>query len=152
MNESEEIEYAGFWVRVVAALIDTILIVIITLPLLVAIYGMTYFEEALGTLVLGIWDFLIFYVLPAVAVIVFWMYRSATPGKMAVKAKIVDAKTGEKPSTGQCVGRYFAYYVAFLPLGLGIIWVAFDKRKRGWHDLLAGTVVVREKHGGSESA
>jgi uncharacterized RDD family membrane protein YckC len=62
---------------------------------------------------------------------------------MMVKVKIVDAKTGEQPSTGQCIGRYFAYFVSSIPLGLGIIWVAFDKRKRGWHDMLAGTVVIR---------
>jgi uncharacterized RDD family membrane protein YckC len=143
MDASEEPRYAGFWIRVAAALIDTILVIIITLPLLMMIYGMDYFNGALGTPVPGIWDFIISYVLPAVAIIIFWIYRSATPGKMAVKVKIVDAKTGEQPSTGQCIGRYFAYFVSSLPLGLGIIWVAFDKRKRGWHDMLAGTVVIR---------
>lgn len=143
MDVSEEIRYAGFWIRVAAALIDTIFIILITLPLLMMVYGSDYFSAASGTPVNGIWDFIISYVLPAVAVIMFWIYRSATPGKMMVKVKIVDAKTGGKPSTGQCIGRYFAYYVSTLPLGLGIFWVAFDKRKRGWHDILAGTVVIR---------
>jgi len=67
---------------------------------------------------------------------------------MAISAKIVDAQTGEKASTGQLVGRYFGYYISGIPLGLGIIWVAFDKRKQGWHDKLAGTVVVRMRKTG----
>jgi uncharacterized RDD family membrane protein YckC len=95
-------------------------------------------------------DFLISWVLPAIAVIVFWISKQATPGKMAVSARIVDATSGNPPSGGQCVGRYFAYFVSMFPLGLGLIWVAFDKRKQGWHDKLAGTVVVRSKRRGAE--
>ncbi len=88
-------------------------------------------------------DFLLNWVLPAVAVVLFWVYRQATPGKIAIGARIVDARTGGRPSTGQLIGRYFAYYVSMLPLMLGFIWVAFDARKQGWHDKLANTVVVR---------
>lgn len=87
-------------------------------------------------------------VLPAVAVVIFWIYKSATPGKMAVSAQIVDARTGNAPSTVQCIVRYFGYFVSLILLGLGILWVAFDKKKQGWHDKLAGTVVVRKKNGG----
>ena len=64
---------------------------------------------------------------------------------MAVSAKIVDAKTGGKPSTKQCVVRYFAYILSFIPFGLGFLWVAFDSKKQSWHDKLAGTVVVKIK-------
>jgi len=91
---------------------------------------------------------LIRYVLPAVLVIAFWLYKLATPGKMAIGATIVDARTGRRPSAGQLVIRYFGYIVSTLPLGLGLIWVAFDSRKQGWHDKLAGTVVVRRGSGG----
>jgi uncharacterized RDD family membrane protein YckC len=83
------------------------------------------------------------YILPAFAVIIFWVYKSATPGKMATKLTIVDAATGGKPSMGQFIGRYLGYFVSMLPLFLGIIWVGIDKRKQGWHDKLAGTVVIR---------
>ena len=86
--------------------------------------------------------------MPAIAVILFWIYRQATPGKMAIGAKIVDAKTGGKPSTGQLIGRYLAYYVSIIPLFLGIIWVGIDARKQGFHDKLAGTLVIRAKAGG----
>ena len=69
---------------------------------------------------------------------------------MAIPAKIVDGQTGGKASTSQLVGRYFGYFISGIPLGLGIIWIAFDRRKQGWHDKLAGTVVVRRKNAGPE--
>lgn len=135
-------QYAGFWIRVVAALIDTVLILLIIIPILIGIYGSAYFSGT--SLIQGAWDFLLSYIFPAIAVIVFWTYKSATPGKMILKIKIVDANTGGKPSTAQFIGRYLAYYVSTIPLLLGLIWVGFDKRKQGWHDKLAGTVVVKE--------
>jgi|GEM_PF-118312 len=142
--------YAGFWIRTVAAIIDSVLFLIIIVPILTAIYGTNYWaSEAFFK---GYWDLFFNYILPAIAVIIFWSYKSATPGKMALKLSIVDSKTGEKPSTGQFVGRYFGYYVSMLPLFLGIIWVGFDKRKQGWHDKLAGTVVVKDKLAAGRSA
>ena len=139
----ESVTYAGFWVRVGATLIDALLIVLVTMPILVSVYGSGYFlsEE----IVRGEVDFLLTWVLPAVAVITFWVLKSATPGKMVFSAVIVDARTGGKLSVAQCVGRYFAYIPATLLLFLGLIWVGIDKRKQGWHDKLAGTVVIRNK-------
>lgn len=137
----DNLEYAGFWVRVGAALIDTLLMMIIILPLLTMIYGQEYWLSE--SFIHGVWDFIFNYILPAIAVILFWIYKSATPGKMAFKLSIVDAKTGEKPTAGQLVGRYLAYYVSAIPLLLGIIWVGVDKKKQGWHDKLSGTVVIR---------
>ena len=140
---NEQPEYAGFWIRVGASLIDTVLIVVITYPLLMAIYGEDYFDPEVTGLVAGPADFLISWVLPAVAIILFWISRQATPGKLALSLRIVDADTGGALSLGQCVGRYFGYFVSSIPLCLGLIWVAFDKRKQGWHDKLAHTVVVK---------
>lgn len=139
MNEQH---FAGFWIRVGAALIDTILLMVIILPLVSIIYGESYWTS--DSLVMGTGDFLLNYILPAIVVIIFWLYKSATPGKMVLKLQIVDAKTGGKPTVGQCIIRYFGYYVASIPLLIGIIWVAFDSRKQGWHDKMAGTVVVRK--------
>jgi len=151
-RDHHDLSYAGFWIRVWASIIDSVLIALIIVPILLAIYGNQYFEsEALIRSPMGPMDFLISWVLPAIAVITFWIYRAATPGKMAISSKIVDAQTGGQPSTGQFVGRYFAYIISALPLGLGIIWVAFDKKKQGWHDKLAGTVVVRKKNTGPEA-
>lgn len=143
MQLDNKTEYAGFWVRVWASLIDTLLIVSIILPALIAIYGWQYLASS--EFISGVWDFILNWILPAIAVVVFWIYRSATPGKMIFKLKIVNAADGEKPSTKQFIGRYLAYYVSVLPLLAGIFWVAFDKKKQGWHDKLAKTVVVRPK-------
>ena len=140
----DDLEYVGFWPRVGATLIDTILIGVIIWPLLTAFYGDTYWSSE--KFVQGPMDFILSWVFPAVAVILFWVSKQATPGKMAISARIVDAKTGRGLSTGQCIGRYFSYFLAGIPLCLGIIWVAFDGRKQGWHDKLAGTVVVRHKN------
>jgi len=142
--QTDELEYVGFWPRVGAAIIDSLLLGVIIWPILTAFYGESYWSSE--QFVQGPMDFLLSWVFPAVAVIVFWVLKQATPGKMAVSAKVVDAKTGAAPTTGQCIGRYFSYFLAGLPLGLGVIWVAFDARKQGWHDKLAGTVVVRQKN------
>ena len=138
MNEQE---YAGFWIRTGAVIIDTILVLIIILPTLTAIYGKDHWVS--DSFIQGFWDMMFNFILPAIAVIFFWIYKSATPGKMATKLTIVDAKTGGKPSTGQFIGRYLGYYVSIIPFFLGFIWVGIDKRKQGWHDKLAGTVVIR---------
>ena len=138
----EEMEYGGFWIRVGAALIDTIIVLLFIAPILTAIYGMEYWSSERSYL--GIWDLVINYLFPIIAVILFWVYKSATPGKMMMKLTIVDAKTGGKPSTAQFIGRYLGYYASIIPFMLGIIWVGIDKRKQGWHDKLAGTLVVRE--------
>ncbi len=150
-NKEQNLEYAGFWIRVGASIIDSVLMMLITFPLLISVYGMDYFDPEKSGFIAGPEDFLISWVLPAIAIIVFWIYKAATPGKMAISAFIVDEKTGKKASTGQLIGRYFGYFIASLPLGLGILWVAFDKKKQGWHDKLAGTVVVRKKSTGVES-
>lgn len=144
--QENEFEYAGFWARTGAAIIDTILILLITFPLLISIYGWAYFDGDKTGFIAGPADFLISWVAPAIAVIVFWIYRQATPGKMAISAKIVDATTGQPASVAQLIGRYLAYFVAMLPLFVGVVWVAFDKRKQGWHDKLAGTVVIKKKN------
>ena len=138
-----EPEYVGFWKRVLASLVDTLIIVTVFIPLALAIYGTQYMRlHDEGRTVL--FDILVQFALPALAVIVFWRYRGATPGKMLISAKIVDAKTLGAPSTGKLVGRYFAYIVSSIFM-LGFIWIAFDKRKQGWHDKLAGTVVIRDE-------
>lgn len=138
-----EYQYAGFWIRTLAGIIDSILVLLIVGPILTAIYGTEYWDNE--SFAQGTWDILLNYILPAIAVIVFWVFKSATPGKIVTKLSIIDAKTGNKPSTAQFIGRYFSYYISIIPFLLGIIWVGFDKRKQGWHDKLAGTLVVRRK-------
>lgn len=135
--------YAGFWIRVGAALIDTMILLIVTMPLLIAIYGWAYFDAEKTSFIAGPADLLISWVAPAVGAIAFWLYRQATPGKMMLGLRVLDAKTGSTLRPTQALIRYIGYIVATIPLGLGLIWIALDARKQGWHDKMAGTVVLR---------
>jgi len=134
-------EYAGFWVRVGAMLIDAVIVMIALLVPLSFIYGEAYWTNT--QLIYGFWDLILQYIAPFVATIWFWVRYKATPGKLATKLQVVDATTGDKLRVGQAIGRYFAYILSALPLCLGFIWIAIDKRKQSWHDKLAGTVVIR---------
>lgn len=141
----QPVQYVGFWSRFAASIIDTVLMMIIVAPLVTWIYGADYWVDPERGFIAGPADLLLNWLLPAIAVILFWVYRQATPGKMAVGAKIVDAKTLGRPSTGQLIGRYLGYYVSIIPLFLGLIWVGIDAKKQGFHDKLAGTVVIRSR-------
>ena len=141
-SEPRRPEYVGFWKRVVAAAIDTLILLVVIVPLILAVYGREYFARSQDTGFVGVWDFVIQVVLPAIAVILFWKYRGATPGKMAISARIVDAATGGPPATGRLVLRYIGYIASMLPLFIGFIWIGIDRRKQGFHDKIAGTVVI----------
>ena len=141
-----EPRYVGFWKRFVAFLIDSFVLLAIMVPLLAAVYGWSYFDTERAGFA-GIWDFLVQIVLPAGAAILFWRYKGATPGKMAISAAIVDAQSLGAASTKQLVVRYFAYFVSILPLFLGFAWIGFDRRKQGFHDKIAGTLVIYDKEG-----
>jgi uncharacterized RDD family membrane protein YckC len=138
--KSQELEYVGFWPRVGASLIDTLLQLAVTMPIIYVIYGRL---SVPGRTFMGTGDFFISFVFPAIAVMAFWVYKSATPGKLAMSARVVDADTGTALSVKQSVIRYLGYVVSLIPFGVGFLWVAFDRRKQGWHDKMANSVVVR---------
>jgi uncharacterized RDD family membrane protein YckC len=140
-----DFEYAGFWIRLWASVIDTVLILAITTPILGALYGTDVASGLYGDGPFRPMEFIVTWLLPAIAVLVFWRYRSATPGKMVIRARIVDAHTGAAPTTGQLVARYALYYLSAMPFCLGFLWIAFDRRKQGWHDKIARTVVIRKR-------
>lgn len=142
-GEHQDVQYVGFWERVAASVVDTILLLMIIYPILFAVYGGSYFTKT--TLSAGPVDLLLNYVFPAVAVLIFWIYKSATPGKMAINAVIVDATTLQKPSSGKLLLRYVCYYLSMIPLFLGYFWIGWDKRKQGWHDKIAGTLVIKKR-------
>ena len=139
--EVDNSEYAGFWIRVLATIVDMILSMMIILPLLFAVYGSLVWESE--AIILGYADVLISLVFPFIAVVLFWHYKSATLGKMLFKIKVIDASSGGKLSITQSIIRYFAYIPAGLVFCIGFIWIAFDKRKQGWHDKIAGTLVIK---------
>lgn len=149
--------YVGFWARSVASIIDIILSSILLAPLGALLKVEVNAGPDLGSGFQLDWhaitqvmrphslaSFTLNVVLPAVAVLAFWFTRGSTPGKMVFSAVIVDADTLGKPRQGQLVARYLAYYVSLLAFGLGFLWIAFDRRKQGWHDKIASTVVIRK--------
>lgn len=142
--ENDEIEYAGFWIRTGAALIDTVLFLMIAWPLLFAIYGSDFLNN--DKFIKGPADIIINYIFPFMGAVILWVYKAGTPGKLVLGLRVVDAQTGEHLGMGQAIGRYLAYIPAMLALMMGIFWVAWDSKKQGWHDKLAGTVVIRQKN------
>ena len=136
------VEYVGFWARVGATLIDTALLLVVTLPLGYLAYGRM---ASVKSFMRGPADLLINWLLPAVLIVFLWSWLQATPGKLLVSAKIVDADTGAAPTMVQLLIRYLGYFISAIPVGLGFLWVGYDLRKQGWHDKLANTVVVRSR-------
>lgn len=131
---------AGFWIRVAASIIDTIVTLIVTMPILLAIYGGEYFASQ--EMVKGPAHFLISYVLPAVATIALWIVFGGTPGKLVCGLRVVHAETGERLELWQGIVRYLGYFVSIIPIFLGFLWIAWDARKQGFHDKLARSLVV----------
>lgn len=137
---NEKVKYVGFWARLIATVLDNIWIAILVYGFLwltigEEIFSIEYEPSLLSSMVM--------YIIPIVIVVVFWKLKSATPAKMIFSMKIVDAETLGQVSTPRLILRYFAYFLSIIPLGLGFIWAAFDKRKQGFHDKIAKTVVIK---------
>ena len=120
---------AGFLERFVAILIDAVILII---------------PSAIIQFILP--DFLAFIAGAALGIgytLYFWTTSGATPGKMVMKLKVVNAQTGELLDPGTSILRYVGYFISALPLYLGFIWVAFDENKEGFHDKIAKTRVIK---------
>lgn len=131
--------YAGFWLRVLASLIDGVLMVII-MGLVDAVLGTRFlsFEDS-------VWsnDDAAYTVAMCAAMVWCWHTWQATPGKMALRLKIIDARDGGKTPLVRLIVRVLGQYISLLAFGLGYLWVIWDPRKQSWHDKMAGTLVVR---------
>lgn len=142
---STRYEYAGFWVRLAASVVDTLLVMLLTIPMLISYYGFeTYWLAAQNGDFLGLGEIIISWLLPFGATIAFWIKKQGTPGKILFSLKVLDEKTGQPLTLQQSIIRYLGYFVSTIGLLLGFIWIAFDAKKQGWHDKMAGTVVVRD--------
>jgi len=75
----------------------------------------------------------------------FWLKYSATPGKMLLRIQIQDINSGAKMTRKQVFIRFAGYILSFLPATIGFAWILFNKKHRGIHDILAGTVVVKKQ-------
>ena len=76
--------------------------------------------------------------------VILWSKVGGTLGQRMLGLHVVDAATGRNIGIGRAIGRFVGYVIAGAALDIGLIWVAFDPRKQGWHDKIASTFVVRK--------
>jgi uncharacterized RDD family membrane protein YckC len=118
---------AGFMVRILAAILDIILIGIVSYP---------FRRHPIGMLI-GLVYFC-----------VFWMWRGTTIGGLLLNLK-VRRMDGQRLSFPVTLVRALAAAFSVFVMFLGFLWIIWDKDKQGWHDKIAGTVVVRVPAGRS---
>ncbi len=146
-GSQEEPPKAGFWIRVVATLVDSLLVSLVQLVLaylLVFVLGLADHATNGDTkeLVAGLAWF--FSTLIGIVYYVFFTgYCGQTPGKMALRVKVIRTN-GEEIGFGRAILReVLGKFISSIVLCLGYIWVAFDAQKQGWHDKIAGTYVIK---------
>lgn len=123
------VEYAGFWIRVVAAIIDGILVGIVGGILRAAL------DDNLAGLINVIVGLAYYAGMESSA-------RQATFGKSLLGMKVTDLD-GNRISFLRATGRYFAKIISAFILLIGFIMVAFTEKKQGLHDMIASTLVVK---------
>ncbi len=127
-------DFAGFWLRFGAFVIDGVVVWIISIILSVLTLASDTGPLALFSLILP-WLY-------------YWLFtglKGQTPGKMAVGIKVIDAG-GNVPGLGRAALREtVGKIISAIPLFLGYFWVAWDPKKQGWHDKLAGTYVTKSR-------
>jgi len=123
--------FGGFWIRLVAYIIDVIILGIIQAGLVSAM-GQTS-GQGIGGLI-------------SIAYFIgMWGVMGQTIGMMPFGLRIVRDADGAKITWGNAVLRFIGLIIAFVCIFIGVIWVAFDARKRGWHDMIGGTVVIKAR-------
>ncbi len=131
-------QYAGFWIRFGARLIDGILLAIVQYALIFAVAGLGT-ESAVS---LGVSGLIYFLVHPTYEAVMTVKHR-ATLGKLALGIRILRTD-GTQLTWGRAIGRYFAQLLSQVILFIGYVMAAFDDRKQALHDRLCDTVVVYE--------
>jgi uncharacterized RDD family membrane protein YckC len=134
--------YAGFWIRLVAAIIDSVILYVAGMVVELPLAGMLKSPRPEIVLMGGGFAYLIGLALGATYEGVFVSRFAATPGKMALNLKVVRPD-GSTLSLGRACGRYFAKIVSLFILGIGFIMIGFDSQKRGLHDMLCDTRVIK---------
>jgi uncharacterized RDD family membrane protein YckC len=141
--------YGGFWIRVVAAIIDAIILRIVVAPV-----GMIFGGLGMAGMMSGIPHRGLRFLGSGITIILLifgsWLYEAfmesssyqATLGKMIFGMKVTDLY-GNRISFERATGRHFAKWLSTMIFGIGYIMVGFTERKQGLHDLLAGTLVRR---------
>jgi uncharacterized RDD family membrane protein YckC len=157
-REVASVYVVGFWKRWAAAAIDFAIVVpaalIITL-LVSKIAGVHLPPSNVHLLDIDLWIDLVLVTDPAlvmamvlfiaigeVYLLVFHIVRGRTLGMQVLNIKVIDVY-GDPPSPGRCVARCAGYLACWATLFLGFLWIGFDSEKRGLHDWIAGTYVIK---------
>ena len=154
-RETPALEFAGFWRRLAAFLIDIFSLAVICSVILLtfAPYNWFGFDGLWGSS--DVFDEPLWRALPYLIAgnllsllvnityfVAFWVWRGQTPGKMLLGIKLV-CQDASKVTIGVALLRYLGYIVSAAVLFIGFIWIAFDSRKQGFHDKMAETYIVR---------
>ena len=145
MKLTSGIVYAGFWRRLAATLIDGFLLMPILMLVAWLAGGGEISQEMLDSDPLAGIDPMVSLAMDLglfLVVVGFWVRLRGTPGKLLMGCEIIDAKTGQALGIGRAILRYLAYLLSALPLFLGFLWIAVDRRKQGLHDKIAGSLVI----------
>lgn len=135
VQQRQPTNYAGFWIRLVAYLIDGVLLFIFQVIVSYLLMGQfDLFNRSIPVTILS-------YLVPVLYFTVMESSeRQATVGKMALKLKVGDFR-GDRISYANALGRYFAKIPSALLLGIGFMMVGWDSKKQGLHDKMADTFV-----------
>ena len=149
------VKFASHGPRLVAYILDSLIVGAIYLVIffvmaavLVGTVDPSDFNEgvpsrrAAGTLAVFGVIFLLTFLLALAYFPFFWARSGQTPGMRPFGLYVVRDSDGGKISTGQAILRMIGLWVSAIPLYLGFIWIFIDARRRGWHDLISGTVVI----------
>ncbi|HEX6140686.1 MAG TPA: RDD family protein [Candidatus Limnocylindria bacterium] len=144
--------FGDFAPRLVAYLIDVVIVIGAVIAVVVAWALLAAASGGIGADYLsgGAAGGLVFVLAIAIPLITigyfpwFWARSGATPGMRSQGLKVVRDADGGPISTGQALLRLIGYWISGAVFYLGYIWILVDKRRRGWHDLIAGTVVIKE--------
>lgn len=117
----------GFWIRFAAYIIDGIILFIVNI-VLIAVLGQV---GSILSIAVGI-----------AYTVGFWTALGATPGKMALGIEITTVD-GDSIGFGRALLRYVGYLASTITLLIGFLMIAFTRQKRGLHDYIAGTVVIK---------
>jgi uncharacterized RDD family membrane protein YckC len=143
------VAYAGFWIRFVAIVIDSVILYVANLVIgfvlglligvLILASGSSLNESSNN--ILNLISLFIAVVLNAGYFSLYWA-GGQTWGMRWLRLRVVDAATGGPIGVGRAFIRYLGYLVSSLACYVGLIWAAFDPRKQGWHDKFANSVVI----------
>lgn len=143
------VEHAGFWWRLAAWALDTVILniggFIVGFPIGI-LCGMAGAANGMADEEVGAMANII--ALPLSLLVTFayctvlLAWRGQTVGMMACSLKVVNTD-GTPIGFGTAVLRWVCYFIAAMPCGLGLLWMIWDPESQGWHDKLAGTYVVR---------